>query len=117
MSRPSFSAFEFLNFGVLVPHMWRVRCSALLFPSTKTKRKTSHERHKHDKHARRNSCDGEDSKERRKGKALPPKEWVRTKLELDVSEISRLDVNDEALLKHDLTWCVKRTWERDEMNE
>ena len=43
-----------------------------------------------------------------------PKEWVRTKLELDISEICRLDVKDEVLLKHDLTWCAKRTWEKNE---
>ena len=46
-----------------------------------------------------------------------PEEWVKARLELSVNEINRLDVSDEELKKHDLTWCAKRTWERSKQSE
>ena len=43
-----------------------------------------------------------------------PEEWVRTTKELNVTELSRLDISDKELAKHDLEWCAKRTWEKNE---
>ena len=45
-----------------------------------------------------------------------PEAWVRSTKELNVTELSRLDISDKELAKHDLQWCAKRTWSK-EANE
>ena len=44
-----------------------------------------------------------------------PKEWVRTRSELNVSAIGEANVSDAELAKHDLAWQPSRVWDEEDV--